>query len=152
VADVEGEYWRTCATCGKETGYLFWSEYCDDCRDASIVKPLAYRKDPGEIRMLASQVYRGEVFFRWMSEDQVGDIKSAWSMMFAFDDGTIFTTDRLKDVGAFYAPISSAGPLAVNGMPMFTSVQFLHREDAPEFDRVMREIVAFMEPATTGEQ
>jgi hypothetical protein len=30
---MDGDYWRTCVTCGKETGWLYWSDYCNDCRD-----------------------------------------------------------------------------------------------------------------------
>ncbi|KKM86695.1 hypothetical protein LCGC14_1276410 [marine sediment metagenome] len=37
----------------------------------------------------------------------------------------------IESIGAVYEYISKAGPRSINGMPMFTSVRFLHIEDMP---------------------
>jgi len=40
-----------------------------------------------------------------------------------------WSKDRIASIGRIYEYFDAAGPRAVNGFPMFTSVRFLHKED-----------------------
>lgn len=82
--------------------------------------------DP-ELRTLALDISEGRVFGSWecASPDEVRS--SFMVLMLAGPENLPDPTE----VAHVYEYMSQAGPMAVNGRPMFMSARFLHRADAP---------------------
>ncbi len=62
-------------------------------------------------------------------------------MVLAFGALDGWEREDAKQIGCFYEYLSAAGPRAINGMPMFLSVRFMHRDDCERcFDAIDREL------------
>lgn len=101
---------------------------------------MAKRDDPKltdeEIKDLARKMYRGEVFTSWQIAPQDMGLLGSIFMPLALMDRSQklkFTRDKPE---MLYAPMSAAGPRAINGYPMFFELSFVNKADA---DRVWAE-------------
>lgn len=81
------ENYNTCLTCGKETGWGYWSRYCNDCRRTRMV----YTRCNGfRIRMLPDII----VGQKWAVDTKYGP-----ALFTSFDEAVMWavaTTDDYK--------------------------------------------------------
>jgi len=47
---------------------------------------------------------------------------------------------ELADIGLIYEYMSKAGPRSVNGMPIFMSARFVHKDDMPELTTIIKKL------------
>lgn len=98
------------------------------------------RKTDEEIKKLAIDILGGGVFTSWMIRK--GDehlVTSIFMPLIFLDD--IQRKAMLRDgVVHFYQSYSAAGPLAINGYPIFDSFYSLDREDVERIAKKMKQI------------
>jgi hypothetical protein len=89
-----------------------------------------------EVKELARQIYKGEIFTSW----QVGQHDLALLPSIFMPLGLMDRSTKLKFLRdapeMLYAPMSAAGPRGINGYPMFFEMSFVNKVDA---DRVWDE-------------
>ena len=84
-------------------------------------------KTDDELKQLAVEIFDGKVF-----TDRHCNRSSDISMVFmpiilgAFSN---MTEEERTDIGMIYEYLSEAGPRSCNGMPMFTSLRYLSKND-----------------------
>lgn len=122
-----------------------WSEG-DEVTD----EPLAETLSPEAINDLAGRIVRGVTYLRFIWD--VEEIRTSWSMILMFAEEGFFTPERLECVGAFYADMSDAMPTAINGLPLFASVKFLHVDDIDPLVKRLDEIQEFMNPKEESDE
>jgi hypothetical protein len=97
-----------------------------------------------EIRQLAKDLVTGESFLVWANERY--EVETCFGFMLS----AVMASDDPPDarefnrVGAFYAPMSAAMHLSVNGLPMFTQMRFLHKNDTKRLWERIEKIQAAM--------
>lgn len=74
-----------------------------------------------EVTHLARQIVTREVFFANTEEGY-----KCFEMLIMLGGLEMFDESELKKCAGMYAPMSSAGPIAVNGMPRFFSIKLFH--------------------------
>ena len=87
-----------------------------------------------ELRFLAVQIVTRKTYLVWAGDDE------RMHDSFAFMLRMVDVTAVMHNIGAAYAPMSAAMPLAVNGRPMMTSIQFLHIKDVEKLDKRVRRL------------
>jgi hypothetical protein len=107
-------------------------------------KPMAEPLAADELNALAGRIVRGETYLRFIWD--VEEIKTSWSMILMFAEEGFFTPERMECVGAFYSDMKEAFPTAINGLPLFGSVRFLHVDDIDPLIKRLDEIEEFMKP------
>lgn len=101
----------------------------------------------GEIRNLAKEIYRGEVFTSYNS----GVTQSLLPKIFM---PLVFLTQEARqkmidgDVDMLYAPMRKAGPTAVNGMPQFFEFQWCSKDDTSRVLEMVEKIRMAVEEAS----
>jgi len=90
-----------------------------------------------EISNLAEDIYRGSVFTdRHVHNPE--DVPMVF-MLLALIEGETLERLRKDPPGMIYEYMDKAGPMAINGMPMFLSLRMANQEDAKKvFERVRK--------------
>jgi len=90
-----------------------------------------------EIGNLAEGIYRGSVFTDRHVHNP-GDVSMVF-MPLALIEGETLERLRKDPPGMIYEYMDKAGPMAINGMPMFLSLRMTNQEDAKKvFERVRK--------------
>lgn len=99
-----------------------------EVHEGDILGPDYVRKTDDEIRSLALQLYRGEIFTSMQIDDprMIGNV----FMPIMFMDDLHKKMLMINGAYCFYANMEDAGPRAINGYPCFFSMMYLDREDA----------------------
>jgi hypothetical protein len=104
--------------------------------------PLVYRrKSDDEIKQLALDVATGRVFGSWMVDHE--DELPLCFMVLALCDPEQRAQFRAAGITAVYEYLDKAGPLTVNRLPSFTSMQVLDREDQDRLGRAVAKLADF---------
>ena len=84
-----------------------------------------------EIMKLATDAFKGNVFFDFVLEDESKDRQLLYSifqpLMFCSKDDLEALVEN--KIACLYEYMSKAGPRSINGYPMFTSMNFLDKTD-----------------------
>lgn len=96
-----------------------------------------------EIKRLALDIYRDKVFLSSMI-DHSKDYMTVFIPL-VFGAWENLTRNGHEHLGVFYEYYDRAGPMSINGFPMFFSFKVLHREDCDLVDEAIREIKAAVE-------
>lgn len=98
-------------------------------------------KTDEEIRELAKQLYRGEIY---TSDQTPPDLTSMVWMVMAFAGEEHIESMRRDGIAMFYEEISKAGPRAINGHPCFFSMAMLNFVDRERlydaYDDILRSL------------
>lgn len=81
-----------------------------------------------DIKKLADDMYRGLIFTDRHIQNP-NDISSVFMPLALLGKEQIEEL-KVKDPGMIYEYIDQAGPMSINGMPIFCSFRFLSQEDA----------------------
>lgn len=86
--------------------------------------------DEQELKKLAIDISENKIFGTFHLSDHETSLLGCVFMplMFMNDE----QADEMKDVAHFYEYLSAAGPLAVSGMPTFTSMRTISKEAWPK--------------------
>jgi hypothetical protein len=100
------------------------------------------RKTPEQIKELAMQIYRNEVFTSWMiRKHDIGLLTSIFMPLVFIDE--LMRKGMIRDkVHHFFANMSEAGPMTINGYPVFFSMGMLDAHDGLLVDAKVKSIVA----------
>jgi len=80
---------------------------------------------------IARGIVKNEIFTSdHIHPNQRGRMISSVFMCAALGGFEGWTEDQLSQIGFLYAPIADAGPMAVNGYPMFFSMGYVNKHDA----------------------
>lgn len=85
-----------------------------------------------EIKKLADDIYKGIVFTDRHIQNP-GDISGVFMLLALLSEEQI-EAFKANMPGMIYEYMDKAGPMAINGMPMFLSLRFLSQEDAKKVD------------------
>lgn len=120
-------------------------------------KPLVYiPKSDADLETLAQDVVAGRVFHSLyhlpLVEDPVEAFRQLQSsfMVLALAGSDTFDFIEANEITAVYAKMSDAGPMAVNGRPVFFSMSMLNAEDQSKLHAKVLEIDAFMTARKQG--
>lgn len=107
-------------------------------------------KTDAELEKLAQDIVGGLVFhslYNLPQEDDpvvaFRDLQSSF-MVFALAGSEFFDTIEKNKIVAAYEYMKEAGPMAINGRPVFFSVQFLNENEQKKLHTRVLEIAAFM--------
>lgn len=90
------------------------------------------RLEAEEIKNLARRIVQNEIYIPHSEEA----MECSFGAMLKLMDWTDYDTSK---IGLIYEEIHKAGPMAVNGFPMFLSMRLIHCDDTPElFEHVTR--------------
>ena len=96
----------------------------------------AKRLSKQELDELATQIVQRRVYLAHVSREP--EFQHAFGWLFAMMDAPL-SESQMSTIGACYADMSAALPRAINGIPMFTSMRSLHRDDVmPLHWKIMR--------------
>lgn len=94
------------------------------------------RMNDDQIKELARRIVQNEVYIPQSSEA----IECSFGAMIALMDWSDWDPSK---IGLIYEEMHKAGPMAVNGYPMFLSLRMVHADDTPLlFDHVTRMLAA----------
>lgn len=94
------------------------------------------RMDDEQIKNLARRIVQNEIYIP-SSEDAM---ECSFGAMLKMVDWTDWDTSK---IGLVYEEMHKAGPMAVNGFPMFLSLRMVHSDDTPAlFDHVTAMLAA----------
>lgn len=93
-----------------------------------------------EIADFAKKIYRNEIFVSWMvCKGDMHLLTSIFMPLLFIDD--ITRRGMIRDgIQHFWAPMSEAGPMGVNGYPMFFSFGMWNQSDAGRIHTKLKEI------------
>lgn len=100
------------------------------------------RKSNREIRELAAGFRAGSLFGSWMIQPE-SMITNVFMCLLFMDDIQKKMMQR-DDIVHVYGYMKDAGPMAINGMPIFYSMYMLSREDVDRIKEAMKQLEAFM--------
>ena len=91
-----------------------------------------------ELKQLAVDIVEGKVFGTWNlnNPDMVGSVFMGMNFM------TQKQADDLqaKEVAHFYEYLDKAGPMSVNGMPTFFSMNYLNKQEAGKLQTLIEDL------------
>jgi hypothetical protein len=103
------------------------------------------RKADREIRQLAADLQAGAVFGSWMIHEYDLPLMGSVFMPLIFLNDIQKKTLKRDGITHFYGYMRDAGPRAINGMPMFYSIQYLNAEDCKRLTASLKALRAFIE-------
>jgi hypothetical protein len=96
--------------------------------------------DEDAIRRLARDAYTGKAFLTLKPEDVEYSFGGVLTMI-----TPQLAPEYIESIGACWEYMTEAGPLAVNGRPMFLSIRFVNKEDVKLVVEEMKRIHALIE-------
>jgi len=90
-----------------------------------------------EIKELATDVFKDKVFFSTMLQEHEMHLLSSVFLPITFMDEPQIEQIKKDNVAAFYEYYDKAGPRAINGLPMFTSMRTITEEDLKKMGGVL---------------
>src|SRR5262249_16570090 len=108
-------------------------------------------KTDAEIRQLAEDLYRGLIFTDRHIGNQPNLIKSVFMPLFFLEEKDIESLKQAK-IGLFFEYIKEAGPMFINGFPIFSSMQMLSDDDAKRLFAVHDKIKSAVDNAMGAEK
>jgi hypothetical protein len=97
--------------------------------DEGVVVPNYVSKTDAEIKELALQLYRGEIFTSMQIPEESMQLLGSIFMPLIFLDAIAQKQLIVNGAFSFYEFISEAGPRSINGFPSFISMRYLNKED-----------------------
>lgn len=98
-----------------------------------------------EIKKLADDIYKGLIFTDRHIQNP-DDISRVFMPLVLMKEEQI-EEFRTNPPGMIYEYMEKAGPMSINGMPMFLSFRFLNQEDAKKVDKKYIQIKEAVEKA-----
>jgi len=121
------------------------SEEFPGISEAGMVTEDVYTsKTDKEIKELALELYRGEIF----TSLQLRDLESELSMVFMplrFMDEIAIKILVESKVGMFYAKMNQAAPRCINGLPVFFGVSYINEDDTDRLMKKYNKVIELME-------
>lgn len=91
------------------------------------------------LRTLAKNIYTERVFFALGKEDFEYAFGGFYAMV-----GEKFSPEFVASTGGAWEYMEKAGPMLLNGRPIFLSAHFIHKEDVPLMIEQLKKITAIM--------
>lgn len=97
-------------------------------------------RTPEQIKEIALQLYRGEIFTSNHSAVQSSEALAGVFMILQMGAFKDWTQQEVDEIGMLYEHMDKAMPRSMNGLPMFMSVRFLDKKDAEAVLEIYKKI------------
>lgn len=95
---------------------------------------------PEEIKQLATDTFKEQVFFSTMIPKQDEHLLASIFMTMTFMDHKQIEQLSKDKISAFYEYLSEAGPRAINGYPIFMSMKAISVDDLKEVQIIVKKL------------
>ena len=101
-----------------------------EIEEGEVLGPNYERRTDEEIKELALQLYRGDIFTSMQIRDNDMQLLGNIFMPLLFMNALSKKMLMLNRAFSFYAEMKDAGPRSINGYPGFFSMSYLDQEDS----------------------